>query len=160
MKNFEEDEWFDEDCEENAQEIIEKMQSLNNAKTILKNIQITKSSHFKKDIKKIAKEYIKNFFKNKNNYKGVGITKKELYEKKHIDNILNLNISTAAKKIYFNLEKIKKYSKKNKKSDVTNDVKLVNETLKKIYRAKIPQQFAGGFLVMYLEICKGVKLEK
>lgn len=159
MKNFEEEEWFEEDLEENAEEVIEKIQSLNNANLILKDIQITKSSHFRKDIKKIAKEYIRAFFKNKKNYLGEKIKKDQLYKEKYINNILNKSISESAKKIYSTLEYYKKYSRKNKSIDVTNDIKLVNETLKKIYKSKIPQQFAGGFLLMYLELCKGVKVE-
>jgi len=157
MKNFEED-WAEEEFEENPQEIIEKIHSINNAKLILKEMQINKSCHYKKDIKKIAKEYIKNFFKNKKDHKGYKIKKDQLYENRYLINILNKNISEAAQDVYLVLEKHKKYYKKTE--DVTNDIKLVNESLKKIYKSKIPQQFAGGFLLMYLEICKGVKIEK
>lgn len=159
MDFFEEDFWIEDDAEDTPEEALQKIQSVNNAKIILKEMQITRASHFKKDIKKIIKQYIREFFKNKKDYNGNKIKQELLFTNKYIGNILDFSILESTKLVYSVLCQYKKYSLKNKKDDVTNDIKLVNETLKKIYRSKIPQQFAGGFLLMYLEVCEGVNLE-
>jgi hypothetical protein len=161
MKNLIEDDFFDDDIDEeiNAEQELEKIQLKSLAESVLRDIQVTKAKHFKKDIKKIAKYYIKRFFKNKKNITGNKINIKELYSKEKIEKLININILESTKIIYPILEKDKKYCSKNKKEDVTNDIKLVNEALKKIYKFKIPQQFAGGILLVYLEVCKGIKIE-
>lgn len=150
----------EDDCaEESVEDVIQKIQSINNARVILKEMQIFKSIHFRNDIKKIIKKYIKEFFKNKKSYFGGKIDKKSLYNSRYINGILDYNIIESSKLVYSTLGSCEDYSLREDNDDVTRDIKLVNEALKKIYRAKIPQQFAGGFLLMYLELCKGVKVE-
>jgi hypothetical protein len=161
MKNFSiEDDFFDDLEEEiNCEHALEKIQLKSQAESVLRDIQVTKTKHFKKDIKKIAKHYIKKFFKNKKDISGEKIDIKSLYSKEKIEKLININILESTKIIYPILAKEKKYISKHKKEDVTEDIKLVNETLKKIYKFKIPQQFAGGVLLLYLEVCKGIKIE-
>lgn len=42
--------------------------------------------------------------------------------------------------------------------EVTDDVRMVNETLKLLSRSGIPQKYAGGLMLLYLRYVKGVKL--
>lgn len=149
---------YEEDFEEvDVNQELEKIQLKSIAEGVLRDIEVTRVKHFKKDIKKIAKEYIRIFFKNKKNKDGKRINKEVLFDKQNIIKLLNINIVESTKIIYSSLENSKEFGIKSKKEDVTNEIKLVNESLKKIYNAKIPQQFAGGMLLMYLEICEGIE---
>lgn len=160
MKNFIEEDFFDDMEEEiDCEQELEKIQLKSQAESVLREIQVTKSKHFKKDIKKIAKYYIKKFFKNKKDINGRKLKIEDLYSKEKIEKLININILESTKIIYPILGREDKYNRKDKKEDVTKDIKLVNETLKKIYKFKIPQQFAGGILLVYLEVCKGIKIE-
>jgi hypothetical protein len=160
MKNLIEEDFFDDIEEEiDCEQELEKIQLKSQAESVLREIQVTKAKHFKKDIKKIAKYYIKKFFKNKKDINGRKLKIENLYSKEKIARLIDINILESTKIIYPILNKEEKYNCKDKKEDVTKDIKLVNETLKKIYKFKIPQQFAGGILLVYLEVCKGVKIE-
>lgn len=159
MKNLIDDFYEDDEEQIDCEQELEKIQLKSLAEIVLKEIQITKSKHFKKDAKKIAKYYIKKFFKNKKDANKKVIDLNNLYSKKNIEKMIDINILESTKIIYSTLKKYKKYCVKDKKEDVTEDIKLVNESLKKIYNSKIPQQFAGGILLLYLEICKGIKFE-
>lgn len=41
--------------------------------------------------------------------------------------------------------------------DATADIKLVTKTLNFLARSGVPQQFAGGMMVLYLEFVEGVR---
>lgn len=160
MKNFIEEDFFDDMEEEiDCEQELEKIQLKSQAESVLREIQVTKAKHFKKDIKKIAKYYIKKFFKNKKDINGRKLKIEDLYSKEKIEKLININILESTKIIYPILGREDRYTCKDEKEDVTKDIKLVNETLKKIYKFKIPQQFAGGILLVYLEVCKGIKIE-
>jgi hypothetical protein len=159
LKNLIEDDFYDDFEEVEVEKEIEKIQLRSHAEYVLKSIQITKSKHFKKDIKKIAKYYIRKFFKNKKGIQGEKLDVSLIYDKSNIEKMINTNILDSTNIIYKTL-KDTSYSEKSKtQKDVTKDIILVNEALKKIYKSKIPQQFAGGMLLLYLEFCKGIKFE-
>jgi hypothetical protein len=159
LKNLIEDDFCDDFEEVEVEKEIEKIQLRSHAEYVLRSIQITRSKHFKKDIKKIAKYYIRKFFKNKNGVQGEKLNISLIYDKSNIEKMINTNILDSTNIIYKTL-KDTSYSEKSKtQKDVTKDIILVNEALKKIYKSKIPQQFAGGMLLLYLEFCKGIKFE-
>jgi hypothetical protein len=159
LKNLIEDDFCDDFEEVEVEKEIEKIQLRSHAEYVLRSIQITRSKHFKKDIKKIAKYYIRKFFKNKNGMQGEKLNISLIYDKSNIEKMINTNILDSTNIIYKTL-KDTSYSEKSKtQKDVTKDIILVNEALKKIYKSKIPQQFAGGMLLLYLEFCKGIKFE-
>lgn len=159
MKNLIEDDFYDDFEEVDVEKEIEKIQLRSHAESVLKSIQITQSRHFKKDIKKIAKYYIRKFFKNKKDKKGDKLNVEIIYNKHNIERMVNTNILESTNIIYENLKSTSYAEKSKRQKDVTKDIVLVNEALKKIYKSKIPQQFAGGMLLLYLEFCKGVKIE-
>jgi hypothetical protein len=159
MKNLIEDDFYDNFEEVDVGKELEKLQLKSQAESVLKSVQITKSKHFKRDVKKIAKYYIKKFFKNKKDFKGQKLNINFLYNKNCIEKLIDMNIPNSTKAIYESLKNTSYVEKSKKEKDVTKDIILVNETLKKIYKSKIPQQFAGGMLLLYLEFCKGIKVE-
>ena len=160
MKNLIEDDFYDDFENIDAERELEKIQIKSLAESILRDTQITRSSHFKRDIKKIIKYHIKRFFKNKKNKDGETLNLKFLYSKFSIEKIFNFNILESTKLIYENLKDTNYIEKSEKEKDVTKDIILVNESLKKIYKSKVPQCFAGGMLLLYLEFCRGIKIDE
>ena len=117
-------------------------------------------SDFKKDTEDLAKYYINVFFNNKISKNGN--TTKDLVKCPHsLSTVINTSVISGVQKAYKALNNYiivtqEDMNKAKKNGDVTQEIKLVNETLKSLHKAGVPQQFAGGMMVLYLEFCEGV----
>lgn len=141
------------DCEN---EEPEELQVLN----LLNDLNIESIEDFRSDVTELASYYIKMFFKNKNLHNST-ITDKDLINENKISIVVNTSIISGVQKAYKILESYiiitqEDINKAKKNGDVTEDIKLINETLKSLYTAGVPQQFAGGMMLLYLEFCRGV----
>lgn len=107
-----------------------------------------------------AKGHIDAFFADKEFHCGGKIPKRLLHDPDRVSMVVNYSIINGVDHAYRLLEHTiseQEIMNAAKTGDSTRDIKLVNETLKKIAAARIPAQFAGGILVMYLELVEGAE---
>lgn len=111
------------------------------------------------DVKALAKQYIEHFFNGKMHHCGGKIPKSFLFAERRVSMVLNYDISTGVQCAYKALSptlsdrdlEIAKLS-----GEMTSDIKLVTEVLGLLAKSGVPQQFAGGMMMMYLEFIEGV----
>ncbi len=140
----------DEEVESSDEPVIESVES----------VEITiKAEDIGRDSHEVAKTHIDSFFADKMMHCGGKIPKRFLHDTKRVSRVVNYTISKGVKKCYIALKPTITAEEKEeakRKGDSTRDIKLVNETLKMLAKSGVPQQFAGGMLVMYLEFVEGV----
>jgi len=118
------------------------------------------NSNFKDDIIAVAMQYVDQFFQDKCLYCGGAIPRHILHSPKRISKIINTSVSDGVGEAYEALEKTldpEDLKRAEQFGNVTEDIKLVNQTLHTLALHKIPKCFAGGMLLMYLEFCEGVQ---
>lgn len=108
------------------------------------------------DLKCLIHQYIEYFFKDKSFYCGGKIPKRMLNTDRNISIVANYDISRSVKRAYSSLENHEISS--SSLGEVTGDIKLVSFILEELAKSGIPQQFAGGMLLMYLELVVGVDI--
>ena len=124
--------------------------------------------NFQKHLAYMTRHYITVFFANKEWACGGAIPKPHLYASARIANVQNLDINKAVQRAYqlmgtdtlledIQLENTQLDIDDTVDSTVKNDTKVVIEVLAECRRKGIPKVFAGGILVMYLELCLGLK---
>ena len=147
---------YDDYEDSDDQDMPEEIQAIN----ILSDMGVQTVSDFKKDTEDLAKYYINVFFNNKISKNGN--TTKDLTKCPHsLSTVVNTSIISGVQRAYKALNNYiivtqEDMNKAKKDGDVTQEIKLVNETLKSLHKAGVPQQFAGGMMVLYLEFCEGV----
>jgi hypothetical protein len=117
------------------------------------------ASLFREDLKLLRRNYVDAFFGDKRMHCGGSIPKYLLHAENRLSLVGNLSILDAVDMAYRGLENsVDRHllEKSRKTGESTSDIRLVNETLKKFAKAGIPQEFAGGLLILYLEFCEGV----
>lgn len=116
---------------------------------------------FQGDAQTIVRGYIEQFFKGKMLHCGGKIPKSLLLSERRISLVLNYDIVRGVDRAYNCMEEfLTVEDKKIAQScgEVTNDIKLVAETLKLLSKSSVPQQFAGGMLLLYLEFVEGIDI--
>jgi hypothetical protein len=147
---------YDDYEDSDDQDIPEEIQAIN----ILSDMGVQTVSDFKKDTEDLAKYYINVFFNNKISKNGN--TTKDLTKCPHsLSTVVNTSIISGVQTAYKALNNYiivtqEDMNKAKKNGDVTQEIKLVNETLKSLHKAGVPQQFAGGMMILYLEFYEGV----
>lgn len=119
------------------------------------------AKRFKGDAQTIVRGYIEKFFKGKMLHCGGKIPKSLLLSERRISLVLNYDIVRGVDRAYNCMEEfLTVEDKKIAQScgEVTNDIKLVTETLKLLSKSSVPQQFAGGMLLLYLEFVEGIDI--
>ncbi len=109
-----------------------------------------------------AIRHIDKFFANKQMHCGGSIPKRLLHAPQRVNGVVNYDISRAVDRAYEMLDGTISEAEivtAKKMGDSTSDIKLVNETLKLLKGHAIPQQFAGGIMLMYLELVIGISVE-
>lgn len=153
---------FSDDYDDYEYEDHDNPDSLEEAQAIdiLLDIGIETVSDFKKDAEDLAKYYMHVFFHNKTSKNGFNF--KDFVENPNsLSTVINTSIIFGVQKAYKALNNYitvtqEDLNKAKKNGDVTQEIKLVNETLKSLHKAGVPQQFAGGMMILYLEFCEGV----
>jgi hypothetical protein len=154
MEKYEDDYYDDfEEIEDEPEELV--------AINLLKSIEISSIDDFRKDATGLAEYYIKLFFEEKSAHPNTNINKSSFFNRDKVYIVVNTNIISGVQKAYEALEKCIVITQEDiniakKNGDVTQEIKMVNETLKSLYKAGIPQQFAGGMMLLCLEFCEGI----
>ena len=138
--------------EDNEEEDGQDGEDENNQKDLLCFAQ-----NFQSDFKHLAAHHIKLFFKNKPFYCGGKIPKNMLINCDNILTVINYDIIDSVKKSYFFLRNHD--SATQLLGEVTGDIRLVSSILHKLSAERVPQQFAGGMLILYLKYVEGVEVE-
>lgn len=113
-------------------------------------------------------DFVKNcldtFFQDKNMHCGGKIPKYILTDPKKINLVSKLSLLDGVDIAYESMKNMtvdNEEDEKNKHknmSEITEDIKMVNETLKLLSKSGIPQKYAGGVMLIYLKYVKGIKI--
>jgi len=118
------------------------------------------TEEFADKVRELAIYYIDNFFQDKKLCSGGKIPKYMLHCPKRISMVMNYDIIKGVDHAYLALKHLvapEEESKASLTGEATADIKLVTQTLGFLARSGIPQQFAGGMMIMYLEFVEGVR---
>lgn len=154
---YEFDQDFDQDFDEKEEKKPDNQKYIPSQEIALKNF----AKSFHEDVIDLAKGYMQGFFEDKTLHCGGNIPRSLLLTHSRISTVLNYDIIKGVEVAYEALELHMKISNADLETskasgEVTEDIKLVNETLNLLSRCGIPQQFAGGMLCLYLELIEGV----
>lgn len=141
MTNFE---CFDYD--EFEEDDLEQDNSLNSDTLLF-------ATGFLGELKYIVKNYIINFFKNEKFSEGGKIPNSILLDKNNISMVMNYDINRGVKEAYELLAN-RNFSNISSSKD-SGDIGIVLEILNKLSKSNIPQQFAGGMIVLYIKLVEG-----
>ena len=75
--------------------------------------------------------------------------------------VMNYDIIMGIDHAYSALEKtipFEELERARNTGETTSDIVLVNETLYMLSQSGVPQQFAGGMMILYLEFIEGVEV--
>ncbi len=115
-----------------------------------------------KNAEVVAKKYIDQFFADKMMHCGGKIPTRYLHDPFTVNMVVNYSISQAVDEAYEMLKDTitdKEVDIANKYGDATRDIKLVRDVLSICGYAKIPKQFIGGIMIMYLRFVEGVDFD-
>ena len=108
------------------------------------------------DAKYLAKQYIYQFFQDKRLFCGGKIPYKLLLEDNNISIVLDYDIINSVKRAYNSL---KDHSVSSESlGEVTGDIRLVSGILADLAKSNVPQQFAGGMMLLYLKLVEGINI--
>ena len=113
-------------------------------------------SEFKCNAKSLAKQYVEQFFKDKSLHIGGKIPNKFLHNEKRISMILNYTVCDGIDHSIKALAMTYPEMANDINQKVSRDSELIKEVLVDIGNARIPKEFAGGILCVYLELIEGV----
>lgn len=114
------------------------------------------------NVSDFVKMCIEKFFDDKIMHCGGKVPKYMINTPKRVSMVINTKLCDAVDMAYESLrdyvsveeKKIAKYH-----GEITSDIKMVNEALGLLGKSGMPQQFAGGMMILYLVYCKGVKID-
>lgn len=118
---------------------------------------------YKQDLVDLVEFHLLNFFGHRNGHNRKPILDTDLFTKANISMCLNMNLGNAIDLVYKGLApRISSavLKKAERTGDITDDIKLVRTVLDTLALWKIPKEFAGGFLVIYMELIEGVLVER
>lgn len=107
--------------------------------------------------KEFLNSCIDRFFADKIMHCGGKIPKYILTDPKKISMVSSTTLIDGVKIVYDSMKDSNFVESKNK-GDITEDIKIVNETLNLLCKSGIPQKFAGGMMLIYLKYVKGIKI--
>jgi hypothetical protein len=118
------------------------------------------TEEFAHKVRELAVYYIDKFFEDKKLCSGGKIPRYMLHCPKRISMVMNYDIIKGVDHAYSALKHMVSPEEKARASltgEATADIKLVIEVLNFLARSGVPQQFAGGMMVLYLEFVEGVR---
>ena len=104
----------------------------------------------------MARQYMEVFFADKEFYCGGSIPQKILYSPSYITQVLNTDISHGVKQAYKILDDHDGISSVEEDEKISEDIRLILAVLKQCEDLRVPKVFAGGIMLVYLEVCEGV----
>lgn len=118
--------------------------------------------YYVNNVEEFAKSQMIKFFSDKELHCGGKIPHSLLENPKRINLVINLDLDSGIKIFYDYSEKIiteEELAKSKRTGEVSWDIILVNDILKTLAQSGVPQQFAGGMLLIYLELVKGYEIK-
>lgn len=107
--------------------------------------------------KDFLKSCIDRFFADKIMHCGGKVPKYILTDPRKISMVSSTTLIDGVKIAYDSM-KDSNFVELKKIGDITEDIKIVNETLNLLCKSGIPQKFAGGMMLIYLKYVKGIKI--
>jgi hypothetical protein len=149
--------WLDFEDEDPQNEETQEVQSSEYSSEQEQSIKSFAQS-FHEDVNVLAKQYMAQFFKDKMLYCGGKVPHKMLFAERSLSMVLNYDIIKGVEKAYEILEPTVPFAESEAakiSGDITSDIRLVNEILGLLAKSGVPQQFAGGMMILYLEFIEG-----
>jgi len=103
------------------------------------------------EVRDIARNYMVSFFKRKNFSEGGRIPAPVLLSGTNVSMVINYDITESVDQAYKSLEGFSN-------NENFNDVEFVVSILNELSDSGIPQQFAGGMLLLYLKLVEGLEI--
>lgn len=113
---------------------------------------------FFSDLTYLISQYIQCFFKDKSFCCGGKIPKNILTTDRNISIVANYDIINGVQRAYSSLKEHPSFQESL--GEVTGDIRLVSSILQELAKSNIPQQFAGGMMLLYLELIVGIDIGK
>jgi len=107
------------------------------------------------ELKYIAKKYMVDFFSTQSFHQGGRIPYALLNNSSNVSMIINYDIIRGVDLAYSLLGN---HLSTQDNKDPQEDIRLVVEILNKLSTANVPQQFAGGMILLYLKFVEGVEI--
>jgi len=111
------------------------------------------------DFKDLAKSYLSLFFKNKVDEDGNELESEVLFTQRNVSLVLNLDICNGMPLIYDALKPLFRKEALKTKGKIPGEIQFVLKMLKECSKLSIPKSFAAGLVAVYIEVCKGIKLD-
>lgn len=108
------------------------------------------------DCLEYAKHFLKMFFRNKVNVYGREIKVEDLLTRRNISIVANMTVCDGMPIIYDLLKVTKPEKCKGKFSE---DIEMVIKLQSEVAKMTAPKNFVAGLIAIYVEICKGCKLD-
>lgn len=115
---------------------------------------------FPEKVKELVFYHVNRYFQDQHMHCGGKIPKYMLRDSKRFLAVMNFDIMQGVELAYKSLEYLLEENNKSfaLNGDSTEDIKLVTTALNKLSKAGVPQQFAGGMLLLHLEFIDGHKI--
>ena len=114
------------------------------------------AGEFKTNALEVAKVGIRRFFKDKKFHSGGEIPKNLLNQERYLDFVLYIGIADATTAVFRAIDNSSvSFAEEDGFSESSH---LVHSTLTECCLAGIPKCFAGGVLIMYVELCEGIRI--
>lgn len=113
------------------------------------------------DLTEIIKIFIDNFFHDKELHCGGPIPKKLLYSSHYITMVINTTVSNGVLAAFKSIDRFSENeNSENEVNDgtVTEDMKTVLAIQDHACERRIPKEYSGGIMLMYLELCRGIQI--
>lgn len=107
------------------------------------------------EVRYIAKKYMNDFFAQESFHQGGKIPKMLLNNNSNVSMVINYDITRGVDQAYRHL---KEHGLSDSSSDAPEDIKLIVSILNKLSASNVPQQFAGGMILLYLKLVEGVEI--
>ena len=110
-----------------------------------------------KSLKEIGKNSLLNFFQGKQMHYGGEVSKATLKSVRTINRIMTTDIIGGVDRAYLSLS-LGRFGTERNKNGLRKDMQLILDILKECSSLKIPKCFRGGILLLYIELCHGIKI--
>lgn len=108
------------------------------------------------DYMEYAKYFLKMFFRNRVDEYGCEIEVEDLLTERNVSIVVNMTVCDGMPIIY---DVLKTTTKEKRKGKLPEDIEMVIKLLNDVAKMTAPKNFAAGLIAVYVEVCKGCKLD-
>ena len=113
---------------------------------------------FLEDITSLVRDYIVQFFQDKEMYCGGPVPRHMMLSDAYISLVMNTRIDKGVGLVYDAMENSGQYLGEAAAGDIPDDIRKVLQVLHECEQKGIPKPFATGILVMYMELVEGLEV--